>query len=50
VNLEGGWLDAGDFTKSRFVDSVSACQTVEPAIDFDAAAALAFALSAVQPA
>jgi Cellulase N-terminal ig-like domain len=31
---------------SRFVDSVSAWQTVEPAIDFDAAAALAFALSA----
>jgi hypothetical protein len=32
---------------SRFVDDVSAWQTVEPAIDFDAAAALAFALSAV---
>ena len=31
---------------SRFVDNVSAWQTVEPAIDFDAAAALAFALSA----
>ena len=31
---------------SRFVDDVSAWQTVEPAIDFDAAAALAFALSA----
>ena len=26
---------------SRFVDNVSAWQTVEPAIDFDAAAALA---------
>jgi glycosyl hydrolase family 9/cellulase-like Ig domain-containing protein len=34
---------------SRFVDDVSAWQTVEPAIDFDAAAALAFALSAVTP-
>ena len=34
---------------SRFVDNVSAWQTVEPAIDFDAAGALAFALSAVQP-
>jgi hypothetical protein len=33
--------------KSRFVDNVSAWQTVEPAIDFDAAAAFAFALSAV---
>jgi hypothetical protein len=31
---------------SRFVDDVSAWQTVEPAIDFDAAAALAFALLA----
>ena len=31
---------------SRFVDNVSAWQTVEPAIDFDAVAALAFALSA----
>jgi hypothetical protein len=35
--------------KSRFVDNVSAWQTVEPAIDFDAVAALAFALSAVAP-
>jgi endoglucanase len=34
---------------SRFVDDVSAWQTVEPAIDFDAAAALAFALSAASP-
>jgi hypothetical protein len=33
--------------KSRFVDNVGAWQTVEPAIDFDAAAAFAFALSAV---
>jgi hypothetical protein len=31
---------------SRFVDDVSAWQTVEPAIDFDAAASLAFALLA----
>ena len=31
---------------SRCVDDVSAWQTVEPAIDFDAAAALAFALLA----
>jgi endoglucanase len=29
---------------SRFVDDVRSWQTVEPAIDFDAAAALAFAL------
>ena len=36
--------------KSRFVDNVSAWQTVEPAIDFDAAAVLAFALEAVPPA
>ena len=32
--------------ESRFVDNVSAWQKVEPAIDFDAAAALAFALEA----
>ena len=35
--------------KSRFVDNVSAWQTVEPAIDFDAAAALALALAASLP-
>jgi hypothetical protein len=33
--------------RSRFVDDVRSWQTVEPAIDFTAAAALAFALSAV---
>jgi hypothetical protein len=34
---------------SRFVDDVRAWQTVEPAIDFTATAALAFALEASQP-
>ena len=34
---------------SRFVDDVRSWQTVEPAIDFDAAAALAFALSTMPP-
>ena len=34
---------------SRFVDDVSAWQTVEPAIDFDAAAALAFSLLVSTP-
>ena len=45
----GDALKAFNGHKSRFVDNVSAWQTVEPAIDFDAAAALAFALSAVAP-
>jgi endoglucanase len=34
---------------SRFVDDVRSWQTVEPAIDFTATAALAFALGAVGP-
>ena len=34
---------------SRYVDDVRSWQTVEPAIDFTAAAALAFALAATQP-
>jgi hypothetical protein len=46
----GAALTAFDGHESRFVDDVSAWQTVEPAIDFDAAAALAFALAATQPA
>ena len=45
----GDALKAFNGHKSRFVDNVSAWQTVEPAIDFDAVAALAFALSAVAP-
>ena len=43
----GDALKAFNGHRSRFVDNVSAWQTVEPAIDFDAAAALAFALEAV---
>jgi hypothetical protein len=42
----GGSLKPFNGHGSRFVDNVSAWQTVEPAIDFDAVAALAFALSA----
>ena len=38
-------LGAGVYGSSRFVDNVSAWQTVEPAIDFTATAALAFALT-----
>jgi endoglucanase len=45
----GDALKAFSGHKSRFVDNVSAWQTVEPAIDFDAVAALAFALAAVAP-
>ena len=44
--VRGDSLQAFSGHGSRFVDDVSAWQTVEPAIDFDAAAALAFALSA----
>jgi hypothetical protein len=46
IRILAGALDGHG---SRFVDDVAAWQTVEPAIDFDAAAALAFALSATQP-
>jgi hypothetical protein len=44
--VRGDALAAFSGHGSRFVDDVSAWQTVEPAIDFDAAAALAFALLA----
>jgi hypothetical protein len=47
----GGGDRYGAFTGhgSRFVDDVRAWQTVEPAIDFTATAALAFALGATAP-
>ena len=44
--VRGDALPAFTGHGSRFVDDVSAWQTVEPATDFDAAAALAFALLA----
>ena len=45
-SVRGDVLAAFTGHGSRFVDDVSARQTVEPAIDSDAAAALAFALLA----